>query len=469
MNWLMAVPTAAPPTATFAVSSKPRHAINPNLYSIFFETEINFGGEGGLYAELLHNRDFEALGRGKLLNGEDDGALGPPAVGLDPHEPPGIPTDFRPWSPVGDVVVAIDNRTAPFSTNPNTLRLHGEPSSGVTNPGYWGIGVRPGVGYHLSLYARSAGVALGLRALLRCSVGGAIATEASLQVPSAERGAEGALMAPGWHLLNATLPPPAELCSSSGGSATFELQLAAPERLDQPGERTRGGTAQDRGQGHVHVHEDRGRRERATYEVYLDSVSLRHTDAVDGLFRRDVFERLRAMNPGFVRTPGGNYLEGHGPRTRWQWKATVGPAAARRGHYNSAWGYWVTDGLGVYELLRLSELLNCESQVSPRAPAALHACPCACRALHTAGRAAGRCGTWCACTRLNTRLENVHLHACAALRLYGLLDGCPVHTSQRVYRLCHRRGRPPQLCQRSPLVALGGDARGHGPSQAVWP
>jgi hypothetical protein len=26
------------------------------------ETEINFGGEGGLYAELLPNRDLETLG-----------------------------------------------------------------------------------------------------------------------------------------------------------------------------------------------------------------------------------------------------------------------------------------------------------------------------------------------------------------------------------------------------------------------
>ena len=71
----------------------------------------------------------------------------------------------------------------------------------------------------------------------------------------------------------------------------------------------------------------------------LDGISLKHTDAVEGLFRKDIFDKIKAMKPGFVRSPGGNYLEGFGLRTRWDWKATVGPAAARPGHYNAAWGY----------------------------------------------------------------------------------------------------------------------------------
>ena len=98
-------------------------------------------------------------------------------------------------------------------------------------------------------------------------------------------------------------------------------------------------------------------------EVWIDGVSLMPADAVAGIFRKDIFETIGKLQPAFLRSPGGNYLEGHGPRTRWDWKATVGPPAARRGHYNTAWGYWVTDGLGVLELLLLSELLGCASQV----------------------------------------------------------------------------------------------------------
>ena len=50
------------------------------------------------------------------------------------------------------------------------------------------------------------------------------------------------------------------------------------------------------------------------------------------------------LRPGFVRTPGGSYLLGY------DWRRTVGPAAARPGHFNAAWGYWVTDGLGFFEV-----------------------------------------------------------------------------------------------------------------------
>ena len=72
--------------------------------------------------------------------------------------------------------------------------------------------------------------------------------------------------------------------------------------------------------------------------------AYRPGDAVAGLFRKDIFEKMQAMKPGFIRMPGGNYLEGTGPHTRWDWRASIGPKEARRGHYNSAWGYWVTDG-----------------------------------------------------------------------------------------------------------------------------
>ena len=64
------------------------------------------------------------------------------------------------------------------------------------------------------------------------------------------------------------------------------------------------------------------------------------------------------------RAQGGNYLEGTGPRTRWNWKRTIGPREARAGHYNTAWGYWVTDAVGLFELLMLCELVSAAPQLS---------------------------------------------------------------------------------------------------------
>ena len=39
-------------------ASNPGIKVSPNLYGIFFE-DINFGADGGLYAEMVENRSFE--------------------------------------------------------------------------------------------------------------------------------------------------------------------------------------------------------------------------------------------------------------------------------------------------------------------------------------------------------------------------------------------------------------------------
>ena len=48
---------AAPATLTVEVD-KPGHAISPMLYGIFFE-DINCSADGGIYAEMVRNRNFE--------------------------------------------------------------------------------------------------------------------------------------------------------------------------------------------------------------------------------------------------------------------------------------------------------------------------------------------------------------------------------------------------------------------------
>src|ERR1035437_3165894 len=48
---------AAPATLTVDVA-KPGHAISPMLYGIVFE-DINCSADGGIYAEMVRNRNFE--------------------------------------------------------------------------------------------------------------------------------------------------------------------------------------------------------------------------------------------------------------------------------------------------------------------------------------------------------------------------------------------------------------------------
>ena len=49
-----------------------QHKLSKQFYSLFMETEINFGGEGGLLADQVWNGDFEALGRGMSWWNPDD-------------------------------------------------------------------------------------------------------------------------------------------------------------------------------------------------------------------------------------------------------------------------------------------------------------------------------------------------------------------------------------------------------------
>uniref|UniRef100_M4CAZ7 non-reducing end alpha-L-arabinofuranosidase n=1 Tax=Brassica campestris TaxID=3711 RepID=M4CAZ7_BRACM len=114
--------------------------IPDTLFGIFFE-EINHAGAGGLWAELVSNRGFEAGGQN-------------------------TPSNIWPWSIVGDqssVYVATD-RSSPFERNKIALRMdvicdgNGCPSGGVGvyNPGYWGMNIEEGMKYKVAFYVRSS-------------------------------------------------------------------------------------------------------------------------------------------------------------------------------------------------------------------------------------------------------------------------------------------------------------------------
>src|SRR5471030_4855 len=59
-------------------AGEPGHAVSPLLHGIFFE-DINYGADGGLYAELVQNRSFEhaehLYAYGKVARGDAAGDL----------------------------------------------------------------------------------------------------------------------------------------------------------------------------------------------------------------------------------------------------------------------------------------------------------------------------------------------------------------------------------------------------------
>jgi alpha-N-arabinofuranosidase len=78
-------------------------------------------------------------------------------------------------------------------------------------------------------------------------------------------------------------------------------------------------------------------------------------------FREDLLGLLRDLRPAFIRLPGGCYVEGDWMRNAFRWKPSVGANEARPGHYNGVWGYWSTDGMGIFELMQLAQELSAEA------------------------------------------------------------------------------------------------------------
>jgi len=111
-------------------ADRPGAKISPTLYGIFFE-DINFGADGGLYAELVKNRSFEFPDPMMGWSGEQLGT----AVGTIRI------LDQEPLNPANVHYVRISATDA-------------EAGYGITNEGFSGIGVRQGEEYVFSAFAR---------------------------------------------------------------------------------------------------------------------------------------------------------------------------------------------------------------------------------------------------------------------------------------------------------------------------
>lgn len=121
--------------ATLSIDWEDRKAISQNLMGIFFE-DISYAADGGLYAELIQNRDFEYT-----------------------------PSDRREWNArtawrmEGDGTtwnISEENPIHPHNAHYTTLVTH-TPGARLVNSGWDGIALRKGEKYNLSLFTRGSG------------------------------------------------------------------------------------------------------------------------------------------------------------------------------------------------------------------------------------------------------------------------------------------------------------------------
>lgn len=116
-------------TTLIVSAHQPGAAIAPTMWGIFFE-DINFGGDGGLYGELIKNGSFE------------------------------FPDNLMGWLRLMESGSAGYMYIKDYSGNSNNAHyLHLQVKAigegyGITNEGYRGIGLREGADYRFSLHAR---------------------------------------------------------------------------------------------------------------------------------------------------------------------------------------------------------------------------------------------------------------------------------------------------------------------------
>ena len=227
---------------------------------------------------------------------------------------------LNPWPVVarGHAVanVSIDETTGPSAALTRSLRVTvtaatQDSPAGVENNGYWGIPVRPRSVYTGSFYAKSDTPGLPVTVRLQNDQTGVVAASATVTGLTGE-----------WKQFTYTLKTGDVPVSSNNH---LILTIARP----------------------------------ATVWFNLISLFPPTYHARPGGNRTDIMNLLAAMQPKFLRLPGGNYLEGNHIADRFDWKKTIGPWVDLPTH-QSPWGYRSSDGMGLLEFLEWCEDLKME-------------------------------------------------------------------------------------------------------------
>ncbi len=176
------------------------------------------------------------------------------------------------------------------------------PRVGAANDGYWGIPVKPNTSYTASFYAKASGFTGPLNVTIESIDGSTVYAQAQVSAITAD-----------W------------------AQYTVALTTGAIPSTEQSRFVISAGSAGT---------------------LWLNQVSLFPStyQARPNGNRADLMNLMAALKPGFLRFPGGNYLEGNTIDQRFQWKNTIGPISQRPGH-ESPWGYRSDDGLGLLEYL----------------------------------------------------------------------------------------------------------------------
>lgn len=301
-------------TTHYTIDFNSSEEISDTLYGLFLE-DINYAVDGGLYAELIKNRSFE---------------YGTAAANEGMHGWFNSDSDYLTFEihdgSMDDTCLNENNPHYAIITN-NGLSS-ATPFYGIGNVGYLdGLAVKGGEEYRVSLYMKgNSGYDGEVRLSLRNSDGLVYAETSFTDITD------------DWVKYETTLTP----SSDCNDNLRFFVEI---------------------GMG----------------SLCLDMVSLMPADTYKELpVRKDIGEFLEALNPSFLRFPGGCVIEGRDEASIYRWKDSVGDGleftvngsitvgdVAARPQGKDIWQgtkqdpYYTTYGIGFYEYFELCEALNC--------------------------------------------------------------------------------------------------------------
>ena len=186
-----------PVNASITVEPQKAKPISDVLLGIFFE-DINYAADGGLYAELVQNRDFEYSLRDKK--------------GRDKNW-----NSTHSWSLKGESTsFTIDSISPVHINNAHYAVLETKvPGASLLNSGFDGIVVKKGEKYNFSLFAKSLNGKGGKLFVRLVDKKGAVLAQSNLSVPSG-----------GWKNVKAVLD-----AAGDADDASLELQPLSAGRL----------------------------------------------------------------------------------------------------------------------------------------------------------------------------------------------------------------------------------------------
>lgn len=296
-----------------SISKNSKPFISEKMFGLFFE-DINYAADGGLYAEMIENRQFSFRRSWSGSTTNDYRTESTPGYGWNIY---GLKDSAEMEFIEGDALC---------DKNPHYMKfLVKNDSASFTNKAYDGVCLRSGASYNLKIWIRNPKYEGSLTVICKSSDGTITAAQKEIKIKKSKA----------WQKIESSFTAKATI-----KNGTFIL-------------------TQNKG------------------TVDYGYISLMPADAVAGVFRKDLFELLKETRPGFLRFPGGCIVEGAVLSNRYNWKDTVGENWKRHWNWNR-WAthniymwtpgklakyfpyYNQSYGLGFYEYFLLSELMGAE-------------------------------------------------------------------------------------------------------------